>query len=69
MTTSHPLARLVLAVFAGVLVSPLPGRSADPVPFVWIEAESPATSTPSREAGRCGPPDWLSGGKWLFLQV
>src|SRR5262249_4401304 len=53
---------LTLMLFAGT-------AAADPVPFVWIEAESPSESSPKLAPAGAGHPEWLSGGKWLFLIV
>ena len=55
------LVLLLLAVF-GV-------SAAEPAPFVWIEAESPSESTPRVKPAETGHADWLSGGKWLFVNV
>ncbi len=44
-------------------------RAADPAPFVWIEAETPAKSNVPVKPAEAARPDWLSGGKWLFLSV
>jgi beta-galactosidase len=43
--------------------------TAEPAPFVWIEAESPSESTPKIAPASAGHPEWLSGGKWLFLNI
>ena len=58
--TSRLLALALL--FAGT-------AAADPAPFVWIEAESPSESTPKVAPAGAAHPEWLSGGKWLFLNV
>lgn len=51
------------------LLLAIAARAADPAPFVWIEAESPADSTPAVKPATTGHPEWLSGGKWLFVNV
>jgi beta-galactosidase len=57
--TSRLLALLVFAATA----------AAEPAPFVWIETESPGESTPKVTPAGAAHSDWLSGGKWLFLNV
>lgn len=43
--------------------------AADPVPFVWIEAETPAAGSFAATPAAAARPDWLSGGKWLFVSI
>jgi Glycosyl hydrolases family 2/Glycosyl hydrolases family 2, TIM barrel domain len=45
------------------------GLSAAEPAFVWIEAESPYQSHPAVPPASAAHADWLSGGKWLFLNV
>jgi beta-galactosidase len=54
---------------ASVLLLGAVGRTAEPAPFVWIEAEKPGPGSFPTKPADAAQPTWLSGGKWLFLNV
>ncbi|HEX3149648.1 MAG TPA: hypothetical protein VHR66_16350, partial [Gemmataceae bacterium] len=55
------------ASFAALLL--VATAQAEPAPFVWIESELPAESVPATKPAETGHAEWLSGGKWLFVNV
>jgi beta-galactosidase len=66
---SHPLCAVRLALVLAALHPVAPARAADPPPVVWIEAEQPGPGSYATKPADAARPDWLSGGKWLFLSV
>ncbi len=58
-----------LALTFAALLSSKAGQAAEPAPFVWIEAELPGPGSFPIKPADAARPDWLSGGKWLFLNV
>src|SRR5262245_10673942 len=63
LSESRMTSRLLpLLVFAAT-------AAAEPAPFVWIEAESPSEGTPKVTPAGAAHLDWLSGGKWLFVNI
>ena len=62
--------RLGLAAVLVVAMWPArPAPAAEAVPFVWIEAEAPGESNFPSKPASAARPDWLSGGKWLFVNI
>ncbi|HEV3440579.1 MAG TPA: glycoside hydrolase family 2 TIM barrel-domain containing protein, partial [Gemmata sp.] len=60
--------RIVIAAIAVLLLAPAVTVAAPP-PFVWIEAEQPGPGSFPTKPADAAHPDWLSGGKWLFLHI
>lgn len=60
--------RFIIAALVVGLLSPAITNAA-PIPFIWIEAEQPGPGSFPTKPADAARPDWLSGGKWLFLHV
>ncbi len=65
-TRNAVAARLSVAFAATLLCTA--GRAAEPS-FVWIEAEQPGPGSYATKPADAARPNWLSGGKWLFVNV
>lgn len=59
----------ILTFMTATLLSASAGLAAEPMPYVWIEAEQPGPGSFPIKPADAARPDWLSGGKWLFLSI
>jgi beta-galactosidase len=66
--THRPAATALLAAFT-LLTGAGPVSAATATPFVWIESERPTASNLATAPASAGHPEWLSAGKWLFVNI